>query len=335
MNKPLVTAAIRTYNRAHLLPYAIESVLLQTHKEIELIIMDDCSTDNTSELINKYVHKNKRIRHIRQKTNKGHTVAFNKIISTARGSYVAFLDDDDRWRRNKIRLQVEEFEKSKEKGKDIGIVTCAVQRWLTRGNVKRKLDIWTPKNKGMVYQKALGGSDKFFGPPSAVMLDREIIRNLGPVNENIKRSPEQYYFKLISKNYRISYINYIGVDYYYHKNTITRFSGNEDYRKAINTREISMITFGKDLKKQPKVYSNELRMLAHEYSMIGKLEEGKKQLKRSMKIAPSLNRFLIEQKLVSNLGIKFYKLYFNVKSKTYNLLNFFKSLVISKTTKAS
>jgi len=92
MNKPLFSIIIPTYNRAHMLQKAIESVLAQTYINWELIIVDDGSKDNTKEVVKSYYDE--RIRYIWQK-NQERSVARNTGIKNAFGEYICFLDSDD------------------------------------------------------------------------------------------------------------------------------------------------------------------------------------------------------------------------------------------------
>jgi glycosyltransferase involved in cell wall biosynthesis len=100
---PLVSVVIPTYNRASLIPAAIESVLGQTYKNIELIIVDDGSTDNTQEVLSGY---GDRVRVVLQE-NRGPAIARNRGIAVAKGDIIAFLDSDDQWLPTKLERQVE------------------------------------------------------------------------------------------------------------------------------------------------------------------------------------------------------------------------------------
>ncbi len=112
----LVSAVIPTYNYAHFLCAAIDSVLAQTYKNIEVIVVDDGSSDNTSEVVKKYEGK---ITYIYQK-NQGLSAARNTGIRAAHGTYVAFLDADDIWLVDKITEQMRLFES----GNNVGAVSC-------------------------------------------------------------------------------------------------------------------------------------------------------------------------------------------------------------------
>ena len=101
---PLVSVILPTYNRADLLPRAVKSVLAQTYPCWELIIWDDGSTDNTTEVVGSY--RDERLRYFRD-DNHGVSYARNCAIQTARGEYIAFLDSDDEWRHQKLTAQIE------------------------------------------------------------------------------------------------------------------------------------------------------------------------------------------------------------------------------------
>jgi glycosyltransferase involved in cell wall biosynthesis len=91
----LISVYLPTRNRATLLPRAIESVLSQTHQNLELLISDDGSTDSTSVVISKYTQYDSRVRLIFSKTGSGAPAARNRAISIARGHWITGIDDDD------------------------------------------------------------------------------------------------------------------------------------------------------------------------------------------------------------------------------------------------
>ena len=101
-DEPLVSVIIPTYNRAHYVVEAVESVLAQTHKNIEIIVVDDGSTDGAEEILDPYKD---RIRYFYQE-NQGVSAARNLGIRNANGQYLAFLDSDDLWLPDKTELQL-------------------------------------------------------------------------------------------------------------------------------------------------------------------------------------------------------------------------------------
>lgn len=106
---PRVSTIIPTYNRADILDRAIDSVLGQTFEDLELIVVDDGSTDDTAELIAEY--DDPRLTFIEHDENRGGSVARNTGIEHASGDYFAFLDSDDAWRPRKLELQVAELDR--------------------------------------------------------------------------------------------------------------------------------------------------------------------------------------------------------------------------------
>lgn len=108
-NQPLVSAIIPTHNRADLLQRAIDSVLEQTWKNIEIVVVDDASDDETPELLEE-LSKEHRITVIRNKTSKGAAASRNIAIEKSTGEYITGLDDDDYWRPKRVELLMEEFE---------------------------------------------------------------------------------------------------------------------------------------------------------------------------------------------------------------------------------
>jgi glycosyltransferase involved in cell wall biosynthesis len=110
MQGPLVSVVIPTFNRANILCSTVESVIRQTYENIEIIVVDDGSTDETQDKLAAYRNKIS----ILQQENYGPSHARNRGIEIAKGEIVAFLDSDDTWLPNKIERQVSLFEKAGE-----------------------------------------------------------------------------------------------------------------------------------------------------------------------------------------------------------------------------
>jgi glycosyltransferase involved in cell wall biosynthesis len=108
----LVSVIIPTYNRAYIVGHAVDSVLAQTYSNIEIIIVDDGSTDDTRSVIAKY---DSRVRYAHQ-NNGGVPAARNHGFSLARGEFIALLDSDDAWHPNKLELQIAFMRKHPEVG---------------------------------------------------------------------------------------------------------------------------------------------------------------------------------------------------------------------------
>ena len=101
----LVSIIMPSYNTGKYIEASIESVLQQTHSDWELIIVDDCSTDNTDEIVGRYL-ADKRIRYLKNEQNSGAAVSRNRALREAKGKWIAFLDSDDVWHPQKLEKQI-------------------------------------------------------------------------------------------------------------------------------------------------------------------------------------------------------------------------------------
>lgn len=105
MNTPLVSVVVPTYNRAYCLARTLDSALAQTHDRLEVIVVDDGSTDDTAALVRERYGHDPRVVYLRQ-DNAGVSAARNHGLRAVRGDFVALLDSDDVWRPWKIELQL-------------------------------------------------------------------------------------------------------------------------------------------------------------------------------------------------------------------------------------
>ncbi len=110
MHSDLVSIVTPSYNSNRFISDTIQSVLDQTHKNWELIIVDDASKDNTCEIVNRFIKNDSRIKLIKLNQNFGAGVARNKAIHEAKGAFIAFLDADDLWKPYKLEKQLEFME---------------------------------------------------------------------------------------------------------------------------------------------------------------------------------------------------------------------------------
>lgn len=106
MVEGLISIIMPTYNCGTFIKKTIESVLRQTYRNWEIIIVDDCSTDNTRQIVEKYFSDDKRIKYYCLEKNSGAAVARTEAMKRANGEYMAFLDSDDLWIPNKLEKQL-------------------------------------------------------------------------------------------------------------------------------------------------------------------------------------------------------------------------------------
>lgn len=167
-----VSAIITTHNRLSLLKHAVRSVRNQTYKNIELIVVDDHSSDGSVE----WCLKNDV--NVLQSPLKGGNTARNIGIKHATGDYVAFLDDDDYWYEDKIEKQVLLANSS-----SCGVIYCGIKKTLKYQDRLDSVDIFPdPNNKGNVSRKIL---QEIFTVTSALMINRQLLIDEGLFDENL------------------------------------------------------------------------------------------------------------------------------------------------------
>lgn len=103
----LVSIITPLYNSEEFIEETINSVLNQTYKNWEMLIVDDCSIDNSLRIVKQFAADDSRIKLIQLETNSGAAIARNKAIEEAQGRYIAFLDSDDLWHSQKLEKQIE------------------------------------------------------------------------------------------------------------------------------------------------------------------------------------------------------------------------------------
>lgn len=177
MKNALVTAIITTHNRKKLLKRAVESVFKQTYANIELIVVDDASTDGTDEYCQalplQYIY-------IPKEESKGGNYARNQGVKAAKGEYVAFLDDDDYWLPEKIKKQVALIEE-----KDCELVHCGRRLELVQsdGSVVYKDTQPNPFHYGDMKKKILL---TICTTTTCILAKRRALFDVGLFDENLR-----------------------------------------------------------------------------------------------------------------------------------------------------
>lgn len=106
-SSPLISIALCTYNGEEFLAELMDSLLAQSYKNIEIIIVDDCSTDRTISIVNNYALSHNNIVLVRNEKNLGYNKNFEKALKLCKGDFLAPCDQDDIWHKDKLKLQAE------------------------------------------------------------------------------------------------------------------------------------------------------------------------------------------------------------------------------------
>ena len=210
--QPLVTVIIPTYNREATIKRAINSVLGQTYKEVELIIVDDGSTDNTVEIIHSY--RDKRIKLVSLSGNCGANIARNTGIKLAKGEYIAFQDSDDEWLEDKLEIQINYMEQTDKK-------VCYCPYILYEDTMKTIIP--DPAENIEQYGEKINETLKKGNvvPAPALVIHKQVVETVGMFDESMRRLQDYEYVIRICQSYGIAYIDKPLLNAYRMKNCIS------------------------------------------------------------------------------------------------------------------
>ncbi|MCX8082789.1 MAG: glycosyltransferase family 2 protein [bacterium] len=183
-NNPLVSIIIPVYNRAELLPRTLKSVVNQTYRNIEIIVVDDGSDEDIKIICDRF--NDPRIRYIRHTENKGLPSARNTGIRMSKGDFITFLDSDDEYIPERIDKQVKFFTENR----DIQVVYCSVLE----------------EKKGKQYLRKIIG-DKWFVWVHQIMLKKEVIEKVGFFDESFISLEDVDYVYRLRKFYTFGFID--------------------------------------------------------------------------------------------------------------------------------
>ncbi|MBU0972784.1 MAG: glycosyltransferase [Proteobacteria bacterium] len=213
-----VSVILPTFNRAWTLKNAIDSVLAQDYGPIEIIVIDDGSTDNTREVLEGYGNKIQ----VLAQTNKGVSAARNLGIKRSCGEFVALLDSDDAWKPDKISCQVDFFEQNPE-----ALICQTEEIWIRNGkrvNPKRK----HKKVSGMIFEPSL---HLCLVSPSAVMMRRQLFELKGYFNETFPVCEDYDLWLRILADYPIFLVDRpCTIKYGGHGDQLSSFHSQDKYR---------------------------------------------------------------------------------------------------------
>jgi glycosyltransferase involved in cell wall biosynthesis len=290
-NSPLVSVVLPTYNRAHLLRRAIQSILSQTYQNFEVIVVDDCSRDNTEEVVKRFCDE--RIRYVRNKERKGAPFSRNVGIKVARGEYVAFQDSDDEWLPKKLEKQVDVFKNSP---KEVGAVYTSFW-WIGEG---RKVRV--PQSNYRRSGEDIHGIllETNFITTSAAMVKKECFEKAGLFDETLPRLQDWDLWIRISIYYRFKHIDEPLVIRYLQPDSISR---NIDAH--IQAQKLILEKYFEEISKKPKILGKHYYEIGTLLCLNGNIQEGKSYFLKAVKTYP-FNMKLLFSTALSLLGQEAY-----------------------------
>jgi Glycosyltransferases involved in cell wall biogenesis len=299
--KLLVSVIIAVYNGEKYISQAIESLFNQTYKNVEIILVDDGSTDNTSKIAKQYDN----IKYIYQQ-NKGQSSARNLGISAANGEYLAFLDADDLYREDKIEKQVKILKENDNIHivyNDLDVVDenlNYINTLKSEGVFKEREDLLAM----ILYRQVIQG-------PICMMIKRECMNYIKWREEILYASDYQYTIDLAQK-YNFKYIEESLYIYRRHENNLSNlrqitFKEETGILKRIGVEKIKSIVYNSNFD-----FYNKKLLLARIYIKIGEYRSAKEILLEMS------NKFKSED------------IYFNLGNCSYNMNNFSEAKIFYK-----
>jgi len=222
MNSPLFSVVIPAYNRAKVIPRAVDSVLAQTFADFEIVVIDDGSTDNLREACEKY--GSPQIHYYHQ-PNAGSNPARNMGVKMARGYYLSFLDSDDTWEPQYLHEVLQKFESDSE----IGFVWVKrIKKHLPGGRTEAKE---FRKLEGFVYKEVL--QQGFLINSSCVTAKRSLVEAVGAWDNNLQACQDDDLCFRLTKATKVGYVNK-ALSIFYIDSSIERISSSGT-RRAWNS----------------------------------------------------------------------------------------------------
>ncbi|QKJ62902.1 glycosyltransferase [Flavobacterium sp. M31R6] len=264
-NNPLVTIICLCYNHEAYVVESLNSVINQSYSPIELIIVDDCSTDSSKTIIRTWLEKNPQIQFIVNETNLGNTKSFNKALKIAKGEYIIDLAADDILLPNCVTLQLEGFKNSHYK--NLGVVYGNVELISENGTfdsyyfpVNEQKKVIENRITGDIYQSVLSGGNSICSV--SAMIKKTVFDHLQGYDETLAYEDLDFWIRA-SRLYEFDFIdeplaqkrivaNSLGSDFFKKKDSRAKKINHSTYlilKKAITINQ----TRAEDLAIQKRI----------------------------------------------------------------------------------
>ncbi|MBI4945010.1 MAG: glycosyltransferase [Bacteroidetes bacterium] len=283
----LISVIIPAYNAGKYIEETIRSVLKQTHSDLELIVVNDGSTDTTSKLVEAICKNDPRIKLINQ-NNAGVSVARNTGFAVSKGSYIAYLDSDDIWLPNFLELMLLKFSFDDA----LGLVHCDNQ--IIDGDSQKKKEVNRGEEGYILEHLLLGGEGKYIFSISGVLIKREVIESVGGFDPELSNGADHEFYFRIANRYRIGRVPTVALYYRIHSGNmhsnihLLEKDTLKAYRKADEYKLFKNAFFRR------RCYSNMYLILAGSFwkNEGGKIKGGRYILKSILAYPPNILKLL-------------------------------------------
>lgn len=291
---PVVSVVIPIHNRAHLLSRALRSVLHQTYRDFEIIVVDDGSSDDPQMVAQKFSQAGVRMRCLCLEQSQGASAARNRGIEAARGAYVAFLDSDDEWLPEKLERQIHLFEHVDEK---VGVIYTGA--WLSTKGERVRGRI--PTRRGDIHESELRGD--YVTQTSTWLVRTKCLDLVGGFDERLPSRQDYDLTLRLSRRFHYDFVRKpLAVLHVDHPDRIT---GNVEDR--IQGTLIVLDKIQRELSecgwwKSRRIISHHLYALGRFCCKAGEYDLGASYLRRAIRQFPFYPKYWVV--LVSALGGK-------------------------------
>jgi glycosyltransferase involved in cell wall biosynthesis len=267
---PLVSVVITTYKGKDSIDRAVRSVLSQTYQNIEIIVVDDNGKGTTDQIATESLVtaiSDERLQYIAHEVNKNGSAARNTGINAAKGKYVALLDDDDSFRKDKIEKQLKALEDSECKLCYTGLMI----HYLDGRNV-----VQTQNDHGRIFENVI--SRKIHAPSSVLMFERSAALEIYGFDDSFKRHQDWEFLDRMANNYEIAVVPDICMDRYIYSRNSAANPEQYELNRRYYLEKMSLYINKLPREKRDEVYDFHYRSICKEYLRSGKYFKAAKKI---------------------------------------------------------
>lgn len=206
-NNPLVSIVLPTYNGSHWLVQSIDSVLNQSYQNIELIVVDDCSTDETPVILKEISKKDERVKLLRHSINRKLPISLNDGFSLAKGVYLSWTSDDNWYERTAIAELVNFLDNNRDNG-----MVCADYK-VYQDDTYQKTIVTDPSIKSLAYKNTIG---------ACFLYRKSIAEDIGEYDPDFFLAEDYDYWLRVASCTKIGHLDKILYNYRFHSMSLTQ-----------------------------------------------------------------------------------------------------------------
>lgn len=255
----MISVIIPTHNRVDLLARSIRSVLNQTYPDLECIVVDDASTDDSEIVIAQF--DDDRLVYLQHENSRGASAARNTGIAHAQGELIAFLDDDDEWLPDKLEKQVRLLANATSR---VGMVYC----WLDYYEGDQIVEQYHPEYRGYIFPDVL--DRQRIGNSSTLLVRSSVLDEIGGFDDELPRGNDGDFIRRVAREYWVDYVPEVLVRVYV-GHGLKRITQNDKKSiwAAIKGESAKLVKFKDEIPKYPRQTAMIYAKIAHHYSQLG------------------------------------------------------------------